>query len=56
MSKNNKKNKSSNDVKSRSALVFSVKTRLSGAGVHSDKRFRRNSKGRKYDVSYGYEA
>jgi len=55
--KNRRKNKkkTTTDVKDRSALAYSVKIRLGGAGAHADKRLRRNNKGRKYDTSYGWE-
>jgi len=53
--KNKKRSKKTGEIKSRSALAYSVKIRLSGAGAHTDKRLRRNNKGRKYDTSYGWE-
>ena len=41
-------------VKARNVVAYSVKVRVSGAGVHTDKRNRRNKKGRKYNPWEGY--
>lgn len=42
-------------LKARNVVAYSVKIRVSGAGTHTDKRFRRNQKRRKYDVRDGWE-
>jgi len=50
-----RKKRNKKRVKARSALAYSVKVRLSGAGKHTDKRLRRNPKGRKVDPLEGWE-
>jgi len=41
-------------VKERNVVAYAVKIRVSGAGAHTDKRKRRNKKGRKYNPWEGY--